>query len=89
MSLNPLHLAVPTLLAGRLLGGSIAQSQREMLDLQLGFASGTRLQRVVMIREPPEPSSCCRVPWCVGTSVSTPFLGVKRSLDAWTPARLR
>ena len=45
MSLNPIASRVPTLLAGRLLGGSIAQTQREMLDLQLGFASGTRLQR--------------------------------------------
>ena len=45
MSLNPIASRVPTLMAGRLLGGSIAQTQREMLDLQLGFASGTRLQR--------------------------------------------
>ena len=45
MSLNPIASRVPTLLSGRLMGGSIAQTQREMLDLQLGFASGTRLQR--------------------------------------------
>ena len=45
MSLNPVASRVPTLLSGRLMGGSIAQTQREMLDLQLGFASGTRLQR--------------------------------------------
>ena len=45
MSLNPIATRVPTLLSGRLMGGSIAQTQREMLDLQLGFASGTRLQR--------------------------------------------
>ena len=45
MSLNPIASRVPTLLSGRLMGGSIAQTQREMLDLQLGFASGTRLQQ--------------------------------------------
>ena len=45
MSLNPIASRVPTLLAGRLMGSSIAQTQRQMLDLQLGFASCTRLQR--------------------------------------------
>ena len=45
MSLNPIASRVPTLLAGRLMGSSIAQTQRQMLDLQLGFASGSRLQR--------------------------------------------
>lgn len=45
MTLNPIASRVPTLLSSRLMGGSIAQTQREMLDLQLGFASGTRLRR--------------------------------------------
>ena len=45
MTLNPIAARVPTLLSSRLMGGSIAQTQREMLDLQLGFASGTRLRR--------------------------------------------
>ena len=52
MSLNPIASRVPTLLAGRLLGGSTHKRSVKCWTCSWGSASGTRLQREVMIREP-------------------------------------